>query len=91
LNIIGNIILLLGLIAALLSNHLQGKVMGEASLGVAVLAPEKESSEWEEKVRQRTCSDISFYTGVALTAIGIILQISGTILADKDKKIYHEN
>lgn len=54
--------------------------MGEARKGVAVLAPEKGSPEWEEKNRLTARADFWFYVGLVLTGIGVVLQTLGAFL-----------
>ena len=76
---VGLALLLLGLLAALISQHLAAKTMGEANLGVAVLAPERDSGAWQQKLRLRELTDVAFYVGVALTALGILIQGVATL------------
>ncbi|MDE0086922.1 MAG: hypothetical protein OXU23_14475 [Candidatus Poribacteria bacterium] len=83
LSIIGGIILFVGLLCALGSNHYEAKVMGNAALGIAIVGPNENSPAWNEKVQTRQLADIFFYFGLFLTAIGIVLQTMGSI----DKKI----
>ena len=83
LSVIGGIILFIGLSCALLSNHYEAKVMGNAALGIAIIGPNENSPAWKEKIQTRQLVDIFFYFGIFLTAIGIVLQTVGSI----DKKI----
>jgi hypothetical protein len=56
--------------------------MGKAALGVAIVAPEEGSYEWQKKKKIRTTSDNLFYMGITLTLIGIVLQTIGALLID---------
>ncbi len=73
-HLVGALLLLIGLVTALVSNHLEAGVMGKAQLGVAVLAPEQGSPEWKAKERLRANADRWFWTGLVVTAAGILLQ-----------------
>ena len=83
LSIIGGIILFIGLLCALGSNHYEAKVMGNAALGIPEIGPNENSPAWKEKIQIRQLADIFFYLGIFLTAIGIVLQTMGSI----DKEI----
>ena len=72
-------LLLLGLLAAFVSQHYASKTMGQANYGVAVLAPEEDSAEWQQKVRLRQFTDAMFYAGLAMTALGILVQGYATL------------
>lgn len=74
LHVLGALLLLVGLVTALISNHREATVMGRAQLGVAVLGPEEGSPEWKEKERLRASAGRWFWAGVVLTAVGILLQ-----------------
>jgi hypothetical protein len=74
LTLIGGGILILGLFTAFISSQYTSKVMGGARLGVAVLAPEPNSPEWQEKQTLLWWADFWFYVGLGLTAVGVILQ-----------------
>jgi hypothetical protein len=76
----GGFLLLLGLVTALVSTHLGSRVMGKAELGMAVLAPNEGSPEWQEKERLRARADCWFWVGIGLTACGVVLQTLGGIL-----------
>lgn len=80
LTVIGALFLLAGLAIAFLSSRYAARVMGEARKGVAVLAPEKGSPEWEEKNRLTARADFWFYVGLVLTGIGVVLQTLGAFL-----------
>lgn len=54
--------------------------MGDANLGVAVLAHEEDSPEMKEKIKLREAADSKFNWGLALTAFGVVLQTVGSIL-----------
>ena len=75
----GGMLILGGLLLAAISNWYQTKVMGDASLGVAVWAPDKDSPEWRKKTRLRTLADWAFWIGIALSAIGGALQTWGAL------------
>jgi len=49
--------------------------MGDAALGVAVLAPEQESPEWRRKIRLRRAADWLFYIGIVLATGALITQV----------------
>jgi hypothetical protein len=76
----GGLLLLAGLLTALISNHLQARVMGQANLGVGVWAPEEGGEAWKQKVRLRARADGWFWIGIALTACGVVLQTLGAEL-----------
>ena len=81
--IFGAVFLLAGLVTALVSTHYEGRVMGKAALGVAILAPDEGSPEWKEKEALRVKSDRWFWLGIGLTALGVIVQTIGSLLALK--------
>ena len=83
LSVIGGIILFIGLLCALGSNHYEAKVMGDAALGIPIIGPGEDSPDWKEKIQTRQLADRFFYFGIFLTAIGIVLQTVGSI----DRKI----
>ena len=71
----------LSLIRALLSNHYNGKVMGEASLGVAVWAPTPGSSEWLQKTHLRNTADIFFFLGIGFAFLSFVVEVVTLILS----------
>ena len=77
--IIGNIVVVLGLICALVSAHYNSKVMGKAALGVAILAPQEGSSEWKKKERLRKIADALYYFGLAFALTGATISTVGII------------
>lgn len=79
LNMIGAILIFLSIVSALVSNYLNGKVMGEAGLGFGVLAPQKGSPEWERKVSLRNWADRSFYAGMLFAFMGLAVQVWGDL------------
>ena len=79
--LIGGVLLVVGLGCSFGSTYYQVKAMGELRKGQLALGPEKGSPEMQEKERQVTYSDCFFYTGLGLTAIGIILQTWGGMLS----------
>ncbi len=80
LTILGAWLLALGLGAAVWTNHTHARLMGDTTLGVAVLAPEKGSSAWREKERLRTQADFGFWLGIVLGTAGLVVQTVGTLL-----------
>lgn len=78
--VIGGVLLLFGLLTALISNHYSSRVMGPAALGVAVLAPERDSPEWQKKERLRARADCWFWVGIAATSVGVVLQTWAALL-----------
>lgn len=80
LHLLGALLLLVGLVTALVSNHREATVMGTAQLGVAVLGPAEGSAEWKERERLRASADRWFWTGLVLTAAGILLQTAAPYL-----------
>ena len=74
-NIVGAIFIFLSIVAALVSNYLNGKVMGEAGLGYGVFAPPRGSPEWEQKASLRRWADRSFYTGMLFAFLGVGAQL----------------
>lgn len=83
LNQIGGLLIFLSIVAALVSNYLNAKVMGEAALGVAVFAPERGSPEWNRKVRLRRWADFLFYAGLAFATAGVLIQLEVWMLTAK--------
>lgn len=86
LHLAGALLLLVGLVTALVSNHRAATVMGKAQLGVAVLAPEEGSPEWKEKERLRASADRWFWTGLVLTAAGILLETAAPYLPARQNR-----
>lgn len=80
LTLIGGGFLLAGLCTALLANRYETKLMGSAKLGLAVLAPEEGSSDMQNKKHLRTQSDFWFWVGLALTALGVVLQTISALI-----------
>jgi uncharacterized membrane protein len=78
--VIGGAFLLVGILMAFLSSNYNSKLMSEAQKGVAVLAPEKDSPEWQEKERLFRWVNCWFYLGLVLTFCGVVLQTVGSIL-----------
>lgn len=76
-----------GLLTAFISSHYTDRVMGEARKGVAVLAPDTDSPEWRKKEILIWWADSWFYVGLALTAVGVILQTLGAILPIRGRLI----
>jgi len=79
----GGLLLLAGLLTAFISAHFSSRVMRQADLGIAVLAPEPGSSDMAEKERQRASSNRWFWLGLILTAWGVVLQTLGAVLPFK--------
>ncbi|MBU0534044.1 MAG: hypothetical protein KJ887_04530 [Candidatus Omnitrophica bacterium] len=75
----GSILLFIGLLLAFFSNYYNLQVMGKTSLGVGIFAPPENSAEWNRKETLRKISDISFYFGIFITAVGIALQTAGSL------------
>lgn len=80
LTLAGGIFLFVGLVTALISSRYESRVMGQARLGVAVLAAEKDTPEWREKNRLRARVNFWFWVGLGLTAVGIVLQTQAAVL-----------
>ena len=76
----GGLLLLAGLAMALVSTHLVSRVMGEAGLGIAVVADKPGSPEMTTKKRLRARADRWFWMGIGLTACGVVLQTVGAVL-----------
>jgi hypothetical protein len=64
------VLLIVGLAVALITNHYQARV----DLGVAALAPQEGSREWEAKERLRREADWLFWASLVLTVAGFVLQ-----------------
>src|SRR5207245_9045267 len=79
----GGVLLLAGILTAFLSDRYQSRVMGKATLGVGVWAPDEGSHEWREKERLRRRAELWFYAGLATTGVGVILQTIGALLPDR--------
>ncbi len=52
--------------------------MGDAALGVAILAPKEGSPEMERKRTLRRRADVLFKAGVVLASLGVSLQVVGS-------------
>jgi len=76
----GSLFIFLSIISALISNHLNGKVMGEAALGVAVIAGEPDSSIMIRKKKLRAWSDRTFCFGIILSILGLSTQVIAILL-----------
>ncbi len=76
----------LSLICALLSNHYNGKVMGEASLGVGVWAPTPGSNEWLQKTRLRNTADLFFFLGIGFAVLSLIIEVIALVPTKNRKK-----
>ena len=70
LTLVGGVLLIVGLTVALITNHYEARM----DLGVAALAPQAGSPEWEAKERLRREVDWLFWASLALTAAGVVLQ-----------------
>ena len=70
LTLVGGVLLIVGLAVALITNHYEARV----DRGVAALAPQDGSREWEAKERLRHEADWLFWVSVALTGAGVVLQ-----------------
>jgi hypothetical protein len=79
LTLVGAVWVLRGLAVALITNHYETTVMGQANLGIAVLVPKEGRPEWEAKQRLRTEIEWLFWVGLALTAGGVALQTAGAL------------
>lgn len=77
--VIGNSLYAVGVLLMVYSYRVNTKVMGQAALGIAIMAPEERSVEWKEKDRLRKISDWLFYGGMVLTLAGIIAQTIGVL------------
>jgi hypothetical protein len=80
LTLLGAWVLALGLVAAVWTNQTETRLLGEASLGVAILAPPKDTPEWHERMQLRARADCGFWLGMSLAALGLVLQTAGAIL-----------
>jgi hypothetical protein len=70
---IAAVLVLLSIGCALVSNILNARVMGQARLGVAVLAPPKGSPEWNRKVRLLWWADALSYAGIVAAAVSAVI------------------
>ena len=73
LTIAGNVSGSFGILLVVVSYYYNSKVMGDASLGVAVWAGEEDSPYMKNKRELRKMSDLFFYFGVGFSLLGIIL------------------
>ena len=83
MQVVGLLLLFVGLISSLCSQHYENKTMGDAALGVAVLAPSEGTDAWEQKVRLRLLTQITFFVGLGLTALGILIQLLAIVINPK--------
>ncbi len=65
----------MGILSALLSNHYSSIVMGDAALGVAVLAPEEGSKEMNTKRHQLQLGNRWFQLGLLFSILALICQV----------------
>jgi hypothetical protein len=75
-----SLFIFLSIIFALVSNYLNGKVMGEAALGVAVVAGEPDSPIMIRKKKLRAWSDRTFYFGIVFSILGLGTQVIAILL-----------
>ena len=85
LHIFGALLIAVSIVSALMSNHYNSMVMGEANLGFGRLAPERGTEMWNEQVRLRNWSNRFFYSGIILAAFGLIAQVSGLMLSVSER------
>jgi hypothetical protein len=67
------IFVFLSITFSFVSKHYESRVMGYAALGVAVLAPEKNSLEWTEKKLLRSRADNFFISSILFASLSVIL------------------
>ncbi len=79
--LVGNLSVVFGLLCSLVSSYLQGKVMGKAGLGVAIIAPDEGSLEWKKKEALKSKADFLFYFGLGFALIGAGLNTWGLIIS----------
>ncbi|MFA5847046.1 MAG: hypothetical protein WC855_09110 [Thermodesulfovibrionales bacterium] len=67
------ILVFLSVMFSFVSNHYESRVMGDAALGIAVLAPDRNSPEWSQKMSLRSKADCFFNLSIlsGLLAVGI--------------------
>ncbi len=82
LTLVGGVLLVSGLAVAFMTNHFEEPATRRANRGVAGHALKEGSPEWEATVRMRTEIEWLFWTGLALTAGGVVLQTAGALLRD---------
>jgi len=83
LSLLAAAFIFLSIICALLADHFNAKVMGEASLGVGVWAPSKESAQWIQKVELRRIADNLFHLGILFAIFGLVTEALGTLLGNR--------
>lgn len=81
LTLIGNLSYMIGLLLVIYSYRYNSKVMGEAALGVGLIAPAENSPEWKEKERLRKISDRLFSIGMILSCMGVVSQTIGVLIS----------
>ncbi len=79
LTVIGAVFLIAGLLTAFLSSHYAAELRGER-LGGIIVGPAEGTPAWEKTESTLKWSDGSFYAGLVLTAIGIVLQAWAAML-----------
>ena len=77
-----SLLIFFSIICSLFSNYYNSRVMGDAALGVAILAPKEGSPEMERKRNLRRRADVLFKAGVVLASLGVSLQVVGIFIAD---------
>jgi len=79
--LLGGFCLLIGLFMALWSGRMNARALGANLLrGQIELAHEDNSPEQLKRNAARVCADRVFWVGIALTAIGVMLQTWGGLL-----------
>ncbi len=81
LHLLGFLLITGSIFCALMSNHYNGVVMGEAGLGMAVFGSEPDTEEYKEKTRLRNLADYFFYFGIGFAAVGLFAQVLGLALS----------
>jgi uncharacterized membrane protein len=83
LTVIGAVFIFVGITLSFTSYRNASKAMGEAQKGFAPLAPDgygPGSPEWNAKTELTDNADLQLYGGLALSALGLVLQTLGSIL-----------
>lgn len=74
LNLLGGVCLLAGIWSGLWSSRVDANIMGGARLGYGLYAPDEGSPDDLAKRADRAKADRLFYSGIALTGVGVVMQ-----------------
>lgn len=73
--LISAVLICLSIIFSFVSNHYESRVMGDAALGVAIIAPEPNSPQWAEKRLLSSKADFFFNVGVVCGFLAVFVDL----------------